>query len=269
MLDDEPQRDSSAVMISLPTLLIVLPGVFLGGLIDSIAGGGGLISLPAYLAAGLPTHVALGNNKFSSCFGTLFATWRYLRWGWIARGVALTAAAAALLGSYAGARTVLWIDPGFLRLLLLVLIPLIAAFTLGNRRLGGENRLNTVPTGKRYALSVLAGLSIGFYDGFFGPGTGTFLILFFTIALKCDFVTANANTKVINLASNVAALVGFLGAGKVVISLGIPAALAGIAGNLLGARLVRWRGNRIIRPLILVALSLLLVKVVFDLLRRM
>ncbi len=253
-------------MISFQVLAIVLPGVFLGGLIDAIAGGGGLISLPAYLAAGLPTHFALGNNKFSSCFGTLLATWHYHRWGWIDRKVAGLAAAMALVGAYGGTRTVLWIDPGFLRIMLVALIPMIAVFTLSRKNLGGESRLTQVPPLRRHLLAAGAGLGIGFYDGFFGPGTGTFLILFFTVALKCDFVTANANTKVVNLASNVAALIGFLAAGKVWLLLGIPAALAGIAGNLAGARLVRWRGNRIIRPIILVSLSLLLLKVIVDLL---
>lgn len=245
---------------------LVLPFVFLAGLVDSIAGGGGLLSLPAYLAAGLPPHYALGNNKFSSCFGTLFAALRYWHRGMMDAPVALLGAAAALIGSYAGTRTVLLIDPGFLNWLLVVLIPAITVFTFLKPDLGREARHEEVSAGRRRALGALAGLAIGFYDGFFGPGTGAFLIFFYTLALRYDLVTANANTKAVNLASNVAALTGFLLGGKVILALGVPAALAGIAGNLLGAHLVLRVGARLIRPVFLLGLSALFVKILVNLL---
>ena len=106
---------------------------------------------------------------------------------------------------------------------------------------------------------------IGFYDGFFGPGTGSFLILFYTVLLRYDFVTANANTKVVNLASNVAAVVTFMAAGKVIYAIGIPAAACGIAGNLLGAKVAINKGARAIRPVFIGALVLLFAKIVYDL----
>ena len=244
---------------------IVLPFVFLAGLVDSIAGGGGLLSLPAYLAAGLPPHYALGNNKFSSCFGTLFAALRYWHRNLMDVPVALLGAGAALIGSYAGTRVVLLIQPGFLNWLLVVLIPAIAVFTFLKPDLGKEARHEEVPVGRRRFLGALAGLVIGFYDGFFGPGTGSFLIFFYTLALRYDLVTANANTKAVNLASNVAALIGFLMGGKVIFALGIPAALAGIAGNLLGAHLVLRNGPRLIRPIFLLGLTALFVKILVNL----
>jgi uncharacterized membrane protein YfcA len=251
---------------TLQTFLIVLPAVFLAGVVDSIAGGGGLLSLPAYMAAGLPPHFVLGNNKFSSTFGTLFATRRYLRHGLIDIGVALLSAVFALAGSFLGASAVLLLRPDFLRYMLVVLIPLVAAFTLANPGLGRENLSHGQPRQRKYLLSAIAALLIGFYDGFFGPGTGTFLILFYTLALKYDFVTANANTKMVNLASNIAAMATFIAHAKVLYAIGIPAAGFGIAGNLLGSKMVIQRGVSVIRPVFLFVLLLLFGKILFDLL---
>jgi len=246
--------------------LIVLPAVFLAGLVDSIAGGGGLLSVPAYLAAGLPPHFALGNNKFSSSFGTLFATLRYQQHGMIDVRVALLSAFFALIGSFSGSSAVLLLSPDFLRVLLVVLIPIVAVLTLANRSLGRENHSHRQTRRRKYSLAALAALLLGFYDGFFGPGMGMFLILFFTLALKYDFVTANANTKVVNLASNIAAVVTFIIHGKVIFAIGIPAAVAGIAGNLLGAKLVIRRGGALIRPVFIFTLLLLFGKILYDLL---
>jgi uncharacterized membrane protein YfcA len=246
--------------------LIVLPAVFLAGWLDSIAGGGGLLSVPAYMAAGLPPHYVLGNNKFSSSFGTLFATLRYHQHGLIDVRVAMLSAFFALGGSFLGTSAVLLLHPDFLRYMLIVLIPLVAVFTLINPGLGRENHSHKQPRQRKYLLAALAALLIGFYDGFFGPGTGTFLILFYTLALKYDFITANANTKVVNLASNIAAVVTFVAHGKVIFLIGIPAASAGIAGNLLGAKLVIKRGGSIIRPIFLIVLLLLFGKILYDLL---
>jgi len=250
----------------LQTYLIVLPAVFLAGLVDSIAGGGGLLSVPAYMAAGLPPHYVLGNNKFSSSFGTLFASLRYHQHGLIDVRVALLSAFFALIGSFLGTSAVLLLRPDFLRLLLIVLLPLVAVLTLANRSFGQENHSHHQSRQRKYTLAALAALLIGFYDGFFGPGTGMFLILFYTLVLKYDFVTANANTKVVNLASNVAAVITFIIKGKVIYAIGIPAACVGIAGNLLGAKLVIKRGGAIIRPIFILTLILLFSKILYDLL---
>lgn len=250
----------------LQTYLIVLPAVFLAGLVDSIAGGGGLLSVPAYMAAGLPPHTVLGNNKFSSCFGTLFASLRYHQHGMIDVRIALLSAFFALIGSFLGSSAVLLLRPDFLRILLIILIPLVAVLTLANRSLGREDHSHRQSARRKYSLAAPAALLIGFYDGFFGPGTGMFLILFYTLALKYDFVTANANTKVVNLASNVAAVITFIIKGKIIYAIGIPAAFAGIAGNLLGAKLVIKRGSSVIRPVFVFTLLLLFGKVLYDLL---
>jgi uncharacterized membrane protein YfcA len=253
--------------LSVFSYVSVFAFVFLAGIIDSIAGGGGLISLPAYLFAGLPPHLALGTNKFSSCWGTLFATHRYWRSKMIDMRVALTSAAGALLGSWLGTKTVLLINPYFLNYILVILIPLIAIITVMNQNIGMHNLSGNHSVKRKLWLGVIAGMVIGFYDGFFGPGTGTFLILFYTVMLHYDFVTANANTKVVNLASNIAALVTFAAAGKVLYMLAIPAALCGIMGNLVGAKIVVLRGSKIIRPVFILALTLLMVRIIWNLVK--
>lgn len=244
--------------------LILLPLIFLAGFIDAIAGGGGLISLPAYFSIGIPPHIALGTNKFSSFSGTVFSTARYFRAKMMDVPVALTSAALALIGSWLGAHTALRLSADVLNYLLIVLIPLIAVFTLFKKDIGFEDKAKTIKKGFRYALAAIAGLTIGFYDGFFGPGTGTFLIIIYSTLLKYDFIRANANTKVVNLASNTAALITFAFAGKIYYAAAVPAAIFGIAGNLTGSKLVVLRGNKFIRQIFIIALVLLLMRVAWD-----
>ncbi len=254
--------------ITYQTFLIIIPFIFLGGLIDAIAGGGGLISLPAYLIAGLPTHIALGNNKFSSCWGTILSTLRYFKHGMIDVKVAVVSAFFALLGSYIGTKAVLLLNPDFLRYVLVFLLPLITLFTLLKKDMGVLDTSHTLSTLKKMILSVIASLLIGFYDGFFGPGTGSFLILFYALVLKYDFVVANGNTKVINSASNIAAMITFLVNGKVLLLIGIPAAIAGIAGNLIGSKIVVKKGSKFIRPVFIAVFFLLFARIIYDLITK-
>jgi len=252
------------IILSPLDYLIVLPFIFLAGFIDAIAGGGGLISLPAYWSAGIPPHIALGTNKFSSCSGTIFSTARYFRAGMIDVPVALLSAVFALIGSWLGASTALIISASALNYMLIILIPLITVFTLASKNLGFNDRAHLLKLGYRLLLGGLAGLIVGFYDGFFGPGTGTFLILIYSALLHYQFIRANGNTKVVNLASNIAALFTFAAAGKIYYPLAIPAALCGIAGNLLGSKMVVLRGNKLIKQVFILALILLLARVLYN-----
>jgi uncharacterized protein len=248
--------------------VLVLVMIFIAGVMDSIAGGGGLISLPTYLVVGLPPHLALGTNKFSSVWGTLVSTLRYFRNNLIDIRVALTTAFAALIGSWLGARMVLLINPNFLNYILICLIPIIAVINLLNENIGKHNLSVEVHRRKQVLLCLAAGLTIGFYDGFFGPGTGTFLILFYTAILKYDYVSANANTKVVNLSSNLAAVVTFAFSGSILYKLAIPAAFFGILGNLLGSKLVILQGNKLVKRIFLLVLFLLLVRVIWNIIRH-
>ena len=250
----------------LPALLILCPLVFLAGLIDSIAGGGGLISLPAYMVLGLPPHTALGSNKFSSTFGTFVANVRYFKSGRIELRVGAVSVPAALLGSFAGAHVVQLVNDEFLRYLLLIIVPIIAVFVLMNKNLGSENRFSELKFSYAAIVAVAASLVIGFYDGFFGPGTGTFLLLVFSLLLKLDLVTASGNAKLVNLATNVAALVTFIRFSHVAFALAIPAAICGIVGNYVGSGLAIKRGTKFIRPVFVFALVLLIGYLAVDML---
>ena len=246
-------------------LFIICPLIFLAGLIDAIAGGGGIISLPAYIVAGLPPHLATGTNKCSSTCGTLFSTLRFMRSKKIHYIAAITSAGAALIGSPIGATINMIIEERYLGYTMLVLLPIIALFLVFKKDFGDKIKIQQESKYKIIGLSLLSGFLIGMYDGFFGPGTGTFLILIYTGIIGFDLVTASGNAKVVNLSSNVAALVTFALNGKVVWHIGLLAAIFGIAGNWIGAGLAIKGGKKIIRPMFMVVLALLIIKIGYDL----
>ena len=246
------------------TFALVCPLVFLAGFIDSVAGGGGLISLPAYYLAGLPPTLAAGTNKLSAGVGTIASTLRYVQGGKVQWRVGLLAAAGAFPGSWLGAALLQHIPENAVRVLMIVAIPLVALVVLGRNGNLAPSRL--VPESMDLPAAFATGLAIGFYDGLVGPGTGTFLILGFTMLLGMEAVMASGTAKVVNLTSNVAALLNLLLSGNVIFALGIPAALCGMAGNWLGAGMTMKRGAGMIRGLLLVVLALLLAKMVYDVL---
>lgn len=252
---------------TLQTLLIICPLIFAAGFVDSIAGGGGLISLPSYLLAGLPIHFAYGTNKFSSTFGTFFSTVRYIKNKQVHLKSAVTSVAGSLTGSFLGARLALALDARYLKYCLVVMLPIIAVFILTRRGFGEKDTTHTLPDSRVIIYSILSGLLIGAYDGFFGPGTGTFLILVYTGVIGFNLTIASGNAKIVNLASNVAALFAFIMGGKVAFELGIPAAFFGIMGNWIGSGLAIRNGARIIRPVFIGVLAILFVTVMVDILK--
>lgn len=251
--------------ITLNTLAIICPLIFIAGFIDSIAGGGGLISLPAYLLAGLPIHYAYGTNKFSSTFGTFFSTFRFMKNGKIHYRAAIAAAVCALLGSHLGARLALALDEKYLRYCLVVLLPVIAVFVLTRRNFGSSDTAGILSKKRITILSALSGLLIGAYDGFFGPGTGMFLILVYTGIMGFNLTTASGSAKVVNLSSNIAALITFIAGGSVAFSAGIPAAVFGILGNWIGSGLAIRNGPKVIRPIFVAVVMMLFAKILYDL----
>ena len=245
--------------------LIVCPLVFLGGLIDAVAGGGGLITLPAYLIAGLPAHMASGTNKCGNAFGTFLSTGRFLKRGDVHIPSAVAGAVGALAGAWVGARLNLIMPEQMLYYVMLTVVPVMAVFLLLKRDFGQEDRSGELSRGQLMAMAAGIGLIIGGDDGFFGPGAGTFLMLAFTGLCRFDLLTASGNTKVANSASNLASLVTFAIAGKVMWAVGIPAALCGIAGNYLGSSLALKGGAKVIRPMFFVVLTLLLARLIYGL----
>lgn len=245
--------------------LIVCPLVFLGGVIDAVAGGGGLITLPAYLLAGLPAHIASGTNKCGNVFGTLLSTGRFLKRGDVHLPSAVAGAVGALIGAWAGAQLNLIMPEQVLYYIMLAVVPIMAVFLLLKRDFGGENRSGELSRLQLLVMALGIGLIIGAYDGFFGPGAGTFLMLAFTGLCKFDLLTASGNTKLANSASNVASLITFALAGKVMWTVGIPAALCGTAGNYLGSSLALKGGAKVIRPMFFVVLALLVARLIYGL----
>jgi uncharacterized membrane protein YfcA len=246
------------------SLLIVCPLVFLAGLIDAVAGGGGLISLPAYLLAGLPPHNAIATNKLSSCIGTFASTGRFVKNKCVDWPTAVPSAALAVLGAVAGANLVLSISDTAIRYVMLVLIPLLAFIVLKKRDLSDVDGA-PVARRKQFAIILAAALVVGMYDGFYGPGTGTFLLLAYTQLARLPLRLAAGNVKIANLSSNVGSLVVFLVNGQTIIPLGLIAAVFSILGHFMGAGLLLKNGGRIVKPFILIVLGLLFIRLIYDL----
>ncbi len=250
--------------MSASSFLIVCPMLFLAGFVDSIAGGGGLISLPAYLLAGLPVHMAIGTNKFSSAFGTTLSTVRFIRQKLVIARFAIPSVFFGFSGSAIGAKLSLLVSETVLKSLLLVVLP-IAAFCVLNRRIFRPNESDNIKYDfKTFFVVMLSAFLVGIYDGLYGPGTGTFLIIAFSVFAKFSIKRANAHTKVINLSTNIAALVVFLLNGQVLIPLGIAAAVSNMLGNYAGSGLVMTKGVKIVKPLIIFVLTLLLIKIILG-----
>ena len=237
--------------------LIVCPLVFLAGLIDSIAGGGGLISLPAYLIAGVPPHIALGTNKTSSSMGTVVSAAKLAKNGFVDRRTAVPGGLCAVAGAIVGATISLYVEDTVITHMMIVILPVVAFYVLRSRTLGESEKTGTLTGGRLIGAVCGIGLVMGIYDGFYGPGTGTFLLLLLTGLAHLDTRRAAGTTKVMNLSSNLAALATFLINGKVYYSLGLVSGLFCIAGHYIGSSLEVRGGRRVVRPMILVVLCIL------------
>lgn len=243
------------------TYLIVCPLLFLAGFVDAIGGGGGLISLPAYLLAGLPVHQAIATNKLSSACGTTLATFRFIKNGLVHLKFAIPSIITALIGSSIGANLSLLADENMMEHLLFIILPLAAVIVL-NKNLFKDNTNHAFSiNAKTYLISMVSAFVVGMYDGFYGPGAGTFLIIAFTVLGKMNVSASNALAKVINLTTNLASLTVFLLNGQVLFTLGIAGAVCNMIGSYLGSGLVMQKGSRIVKPTILLVLFLLFLKI--------
>lgn len=252
--------------ITIWTYIIVIPLVFLGGLVDSIAGGGGLISLPAYYLAGFSPIYALGTNKFSAVFGTSVAAYKYAKTGNLVWRVAAFSAIGCLLGAGGGTSLATLLDEKILKIIVLVALPCVAVFLALSKGLGRDgSEMKDLSKTKTAVVSLVIGLAIGFYDGLIGPGTGTFFILLFCGIFGMDMLRAGGCAKIANLASNLASVIVVLRSGHIAFVVGIPAIFAAIAGNWCGSRIAIKGGAKRIRAVIYVVLALLFLKIVGDL----
>jgi len=246
--------------------LIFLCGfAFLAGFIDSVAGGGGLVQVPALfvLMPGVPAATLLGTNKFASIWGTLFATIQYSRQVPISLRATLPTCAAAVVFGFAGARTVANVPPDFLRPLILVLLASVLVYTLWRKDLGA---LHAPKLSQRQEvwMGLATGAAIGFYDGFFGPGTGSFLIIAFVGLFGFSFLAASASAKAVNVITNGAALAYFATHGHVLYGVAAPMALCNLAGAFVGTRLALKLGSRFVRAVFVLVVSALMARYAWD-----
>ncbi|MBQ2751074.1 MAG: TSUP family transporter [Oscillospiraceae bacterium] len=251
------------IELSLKTYLIVCPLVFFGGFVDAIAGGGGLITLPAFMMAGIPVHFAQGTNKLSSSMGLVMAAIQYGRKGLIRYKPALVAAAGSTIGGSLGARALLFIPAEKAQLMLMIGLPVIATILLTRKSMKREQD-DIVDPKTEYTRGFFIGLGCGFYAGFFGAGGGSFLIMFSVALLGYSMITASATAKVINLACDISALVTYALSGRVIFALGIPCMLCCSLGSFVGSRMaIKW-GSKFVRPVMIAVMSLIFVKLIYD-----
>lgn len=249
--------------------IALLVFAFLAGFVDSIVGGGGLIQLPALFVL-LPPGVArivpavMGTNKFSSICGTAIAAHQYsrrIKFNW---RILAPCSAAALVFSFLGARAVSRLDPRYIKPVILLLLVIVAIWTYTSPPVTKERRWNFSAKQELW-IALLLGCVIGFYDGFFGPGTGSFLIFGFIGLFGFDFLAATASAKIINLATNFSAVLWFAGTGKVLYNYAIPMAIANIAGAATGSRMAMLKGNAFIRKFFLGVVLLLIIRFAWEL----
>ncbi len=255
-----PFRDNVAM-----ELLIVSVASLFAGFVDSIVGGGGLILVPALFATFPNAHPAtlFGTNKGASVWGTGMATWQYsqkVRMRWSAL---LPAAGAGLLASFAGAWLVTVLSPEFLRKVLPFVLLLVLLYTLAKKELG-RTHAPSYSGVQEQLIAVGIGTVIGFYDGFFGPGTGSFLVFLFVRLLGYDFLSASAAAKLVNTATNLAALALFIAKGHIWWHFVLAMALANVIGSLAGTRLALKHGTGFVRVVFLLVVSALIFKTSYD-----
>lgn len=246
-------------------LLIVSLASLLAGFVDSIVGGGGLILVPALFATFPAAHPAtlFGTNKGASVWGTGFATWQFARRVEMRWAALLPAAGAGFVAAFAGAWLVTVVSPDFLRKGLPGVLLAVLIYTISRKELG-RTHAPRFAGGKERWVAVVIGALIGFYDGFFGPGTGSFLVFLLVRLLGYDFLSASAGAKLINTATNVAALILFAAKGHIWWHFVVVMALANVAGSLLGTRLALKHGTGFVRVFFILVVSALILKTGYD-----
>jgi uncharacterized membrane protein YfcA len=245
--------------------LILCIAAFGAGLIDAVVGGGGLIQVPALFAAmpNTPPAMLLGTNKLAGVWGTGAAAVNFARRVKVQWSTAVPAAMSAFVLAFAGAYTVTKIPPDFLRKLLPFILVAVALYTLKKKDFGSIHA--PLHGGwKERAIAIGVGGSIGFYDGFFGPGTGSFLVFLFVRFFGFDFLSASAVAKVVNVACNLAALLWFWYSGHLLWQIGLMMAACNVAGSLVGSRLAIKKGSGFVRKIFLLVVSALILKTGYD-----
>ncbi|QNM15587.1 MULTISPECIES: TSUP family transporter [Fusobacterium] len=245
------------------TFIFLLIACFLASFIDAVSGGGGLISLPAYLASGIPPHVALGTNKVSACIATVASSAKFATSGKINWTLMRKIAIFSFIGAFLGVRTILLVDSKYLYPITIVLLVTVLGYTLMNKKMGYENEFTGL-TEQNIRYGRIMAFVMGFYDGFFGPGTGSFLIFMLIRIFKLDFTHASGNAKILNLTSNIASVIMFIYFKKVNYLYSVPVGIIMMLGALLGAKTAVSKGTKFIKPMFLIVTTVVLLKMVAE-----
>ncbi len=254
-------------MLTLPpwTFPILFLTGLVAGFVDSIAGGGGLITLPVWLALGIPPQIALGTNKLQATFGSLSAAWHYTNSKLVSLRQCKLGFTFTFIGAAAGTLVVQQLDPAFLkRFIPVILIAIIIYLTL-RPRLGDKDLHPRMPEKPFY---IIAGLGLGFYDGFLGPGTGSFWTIALMLGLGFNLTKATGYTKVMNVASNISSLIFFGAAGKVLYGAGLTMGIGQLIGARIGSGMVVTRGAKFIRPIFITMVLAITLKLLYDVYRK-
>ena len=249
--------------LTLLQLGVLCAAALCAGVVDAIAGGGGLVTLPALLGVGLPPHLAMGTNKGQSVFGSGAALWRFARAGLVDFRLARVTFPLGLVGSFLGTQLVLVLSPAVLRPLVMVLLVAVAAY-LAFRQAPHAHAHPELPWERARLAGACIAAGVGAYDGFFGPGTGTFLIVLFNGVLGHTLQRASADAKVVNFASNIASVAAFALSGKVLWAVALPMAACQFVGATVGVHLAVKGGSRLVRVVVLCVVVALVTKLGFD-----
>ena len=235
--------------LELSTLLVLSLCSIIAGFIDSIAGGGGLLTIPALLSVGIPPAQALATNKLQSSFGSFSASFYFLRRGYIDLKLIRNAILFTFIGSACGTLLVQQIDPSSLKQAIPFMLIGFALYFIFSPHIGDEDRQQRMSF---FLFSLLVGLVVGFYDGFFSPGTGSFLAISFVALAGFNLAKATAYSKLLNFTSNIASLIFFMLGGKILWQVGLIMGVGQFIGARLGSKMVVSKGSKIIRPLLVV-----------------
>jgi len=245
------------------TFIFLCLGGFLAAFVDSIAGGGGLISMPVLMMAGLPAHLALGTNKFGGAFGCFSSAYKYAKSGATNKELLKKLIPYTILGCILGVKCVLSISDEILNIMVFVMILTVTIYTYRSKTLGTEDKFEEL-TKKNINLGKIMAFSLGFYDGFFGPGTGTFIAFALIKIYGFDFLHASANTKILNFTSNFIALLLFMVSGQILYKVAIFYALSMMIGGYIGAKVAIKKGSTLIRPIFLIMALGVAVKLIYQ-----
>ena len=242
-------------------LVFLIFASFVAGFIDSVAGGAGLILVPSFILAGLPAQIALGQEKLVSTIGTLSAIFNFFKskkivWNFVIIGVPV-----ALLGAFVGAKMILFLDENFVGKIIAFLMPFGLLFSFFPKK---DEQNSAQITLKQKIIFPFLTFIIGFYDGFFGPGTGSLLILALYYVMNLSLVASSATSKIFNLASNIGAFIAFTLAGKMLFLIGIPMIIASILGNFIGSKMAIKNGDKFIRPILFGMIFVLFLSLIYK-----